>query len=374
MKKFTALFLALLMCMSLFSVGAFAATPESGVCEDGLSWSVDSEGTLTISGNGAIKDYLANLVIETNVRHATSAPWGKYYKDHRTDIVKIVLAEGVTGIGKTAFYGLDSVKEVVIPASLTTIASDAFMRCSGIEKFIVASGNTSFCDDNGIVFSKDKKTLVFYPTAREGAYEVPNTVTKIGDYAFYECSKLTGVTFPASLNSIGINAFAFCPGLTELVIPGSVTTVGAYAFFHCTDIASLTLSEGLKSIGDFAFCGSDYLKTVTIPKSVTAIGGFAFAGCKQLKEAKFLGHAPKEFGSTPFGSDTEAYERDFRLLLPANDSTWTKNKPPYLVWDRYDIEYYDAGIVNNPFSFITDLFNSIMNIFRNLFSWLPFFG
>ena len=108
------------------------------------------------------------------------------------------------------------------------------------------------------------------------------SVTSIGDYAFWDCSRLTSVTIPNSITSIGKGAFGYCSGLTSVTIPNSVTSIGGSAFYECSGLTSVTLPNSVTSIGNNAFFNCSSLTSITIPNSVTSIGNSAFYRCKVL--------------------------------------------------------------------------------------------
>ena len=112
--------------------------------------------------------------------------------------------------------------------------------------------------------------------------EIENGVTKIGIYAFYNCSKLTNITIPEGVTSIGDSAFSGCSSLTSITIPEGVTSIGSYAFSGCSSLTSITIPEGVTSIGSYAFSGCSSLTSITIPEGVTSIGDSAFSGCSSL--------------------------------------------------------------------------------------------
>jgi hypothetical protein len=144
----------------------------------------------------------------------------------------------------------------------------------------VASDNVTFYSLDGVLFSKDKN-LIQYPAGKqETSYAIPNSVTSIGNYAFYGCTGLTEVTIPNSVTSIGNYAFYGCTGLTEVTIPDSVTSIGA--FYGCTGLMKVTIPNSVTSIGGFYGCTG--LTEVTIPNLVTSIGERAFYGCTGLTE------------------------------------------------------------------------------------------
>ncbi|MDO4972333.1 MAG: leucine-rich repeat domain-containing protein, partial [Bacteroidales bacterium] len=119
----------------------------------------------------------------------------------------------VTSIGEYAFSGCTGLTSVTIPNSVTSIGDDAFYGCTGLKGFYVDSGNQYYTSVGGVLFCKDKTTLICYPGGKGGAYEIPNSVTSIGNWAFYGCTGLTSVTIPNSVTSIGDDAFYGCTGL-----------------------------------------------------------------------------------------------------------------------------------------------------------------
>ena len=242
-----------------------------------------------------------------------STPW--YYS--RAVLKEVVIEDGVTSIGDRAFYGCTSIASFTIPDSVTSIGDDAFRGCSSLTSIVVAEGNTAYRSVDGVLFSKDMKTLVQYPTGRsDDPYVIPDSVTSIGSYAFYGCSSLALITTPYSvITSTGSYAFRNCtniekvtltPGtgkgydygnyydctpwyysravLKEVVIEDGVTSIGSDAFYGCSSLASITIPDSVTSIGSSAFYRCTSLTSVTIPDSVTSIGLHAFSGCTRLKD------------------------------------------------------------------------------------------
>ena len=115
---------------------------------------------------------------------------------------------------------------------------------------------------------------------------IPDSVTTIGEYAFYWCDSLTSVTIPDSVTTIGNSAFNNCYSLTSVTIPDSVTTIGEWAFRYCDSLTSVTIPDSVTTIGNYAFNMCSKLTSVTIGNSVTTIGNSAFSGCSSLKEFK----------------------------------------------------------------------------------------
>ena len=208
----------------------------------------------------------------------------------KVSVITADMLEGYTSIGEVAFWGCSGLASVTIPNSVTCIGEGAFSCCGNgafsgcisLTSINVASDNSNYCSVDGVLFNKDKRTLIQYPGGKQGAYIIPDSVTNIGDYAFRECSGLTSIVIPNSVTSIGDSAFSRCSGLTSIVIPDSVTGVGEYTFSRCSGLTSIVIPNSVTSIGDLAFQNCTGLTSVTIPNSVTSIGIEAFSGCSGL--------------------------------------------------------------------------------------------
>ena len=315
-KRLLSFVLAVLMIASLLPATALAADiVDSGTCGaegDGsnLAWTLDSEGVLTISGSGDMHGYdpsaapwhgrVKSAVIAEGV---TSISWYAFYDctsltsvtipDSVTSIswyafyncrslTSVTIPNSVTSIGEYAFSDCTSLTSVTIPDSVTSIGSFAFRFCTSLTGIWVAEGNSHYSSDvSGVLFNKDKTTLVQCPGAF-AAYTIPNSVTSIGEYAFYDCTSLTSVTIPDSVTFIANEAFADCKSLTSVMIPNGVTSIHDDAFSRCTSLTSVTIPDSVTSIGDGAFFYCTSLTSVTIPNSVTIIGDSAFSHCKSL--------------------------------------------------------------------------------------------
>lgn len=243
MKKTICLIIALCMVFAMLPViGGAADVVDSGTCGDNLTWMLDSNGTLTISGTGNMWDFH-----EFGYAYGDSRPWYSNVED----ITKVIIEYGVTGIGDWAFYDCTNLTSVTIPNSVTSIGDYAFGYCS-------------------------KLTSV----------NIPSSVTSIGYDAFYRCESLTSITIPSSVTRIASSAFERCSGLTSVTIPSSVTSIEDFAFGSCNSLMSMTIPNSVSNIGPGAFDGCSSLTSAIIPSSVTGITWAAFCGCSSLKTVK----------------------------------------------------------------------------------------
>ena len=193
---------------------------------------------------------------------------------------EIILPQGIASIGNLAFSACEALESVSLPASVTSIGRDAF-NCPNLLSVNVDQGNAVYSSVDGVLFSKDKKTLIFYPKGKSGAYAIPSGVKVIGQSAFAWCSNLTGIAIPDGVEKIGEEAFTNS-GITSLELPDSVTVIEYQALENCPSLTSLKLSANLTKIGDYALSGIG-VESLELPNSVTSIGCQAFQSCSRLK-------------------------------------------------------------------------------------------
>ena len=244
-------------------------------------WKLNKNGTLTITGEGPMADYINN---GSYYSPYVNTPWYNY----RTQITHLVIEEGVTGIGDYAFYNCSALTgNLDISDSVTTIGDYAFYYCSGLT----------------------------------GNLDIPDNVTTIGDYAFYYCSGFTGsLDIQDVVTEIGDYVFYYCYGFTgNLVIPDSVTSIGSDAFYNCDGFTSLELGSNVETIGSYAFQSCNgFTGNLDIPDSVTTIGNAAFNNCNGFTSLK-IGNNVKTIGSSAFstGSYSDNYDNyEGELVIP----------------------------------------------------------
>ncbi len=265
----------------------------SGNCGDNLTWTLDDNGTLTISGTGRMTNYTSSespfyalrssikkVVIEEDV---TSI--GNYAFYYCTSLTEVFFSDGITAIGEYAFYRCSKITEIQLPESLTSIEALAFSSCSDLTSLVVP-GNVSSIGSGA--FGNCDKLITAGPVGENYNYQFGWT-TEIPAYAFSSCKKLTDIVFPEETTGIGNNAFSGCTSLSSFAFPVSITSIGSNAFSNCNNIKEVIFPEGLKGIGASAFNKCSNLKKVVIPQSVVLIGNSAFAGCSELFTAGPIG-------------------------------------------------------------------------------------
>ena len=160
----------------------------------------------------------------------------------------------VTSIGDYAFDGCSDLTSVTIPNSVTNIGNNVFEGCSNLTAITVEGENANYSSTDGVLFNKDKTTLIACPAKKTGSYSIPNSVTNVGDCAFMDCSGLTFVTIPNGVTSIGVSAFGGCSSLTSVTIPNSVTSIGSHAFDDCSFLTSVyVMAATPPDLGEKAF-------------------------------------------------------------------------------------------------------------------------
>ena len=210
----------------------------SGNCGDGIAWTLFDDGELIIGGNGAIADYGSYTL------------WG----GHNSDIVKVVIENGITKIGNKAFYDCVNLEKVEISDSVTDIGEMAFCFCTELD---------------GVV--------------------IPDSVSGIGESAFASCTNLKNLTIANGVKNIGDFAFYGCISLDGVIIPDSVITIGEGAFYSCWSLKSVVIPDGISSIKKETFKDCSNLVNVTIPVSVISIEKAAFDNCNKLTDVYYNG-------------------------------------------------------------------------------------
>ena len=277
--------------LSVSGTADIIASGECGAYGDNLMYKLNSDGVLTISGQGEMADWFTNTV-----------PWKDYKNSGK--ITRVIIHEGVTSvstkafvscesleyafipssmkdidgftacsslksinlpegletIGIQAFCDCDSLKTVTIPSSVNSIGFGAFEWCDSLTEIKVKSNNAYFTDINGVLYNKDKTKILQYPKAKtQTSYIIPSSVTTVGRDAFEECENLKSIILPEKLTSIEESAFS-SSGIKTIEMPAGVTTISRSAF------------------------NSSFIESIVLPNNIVKIDEMAFRNCKNLKK------------------------------------------------------------------------------------------
>lgn len=219
----------------------------SGKCGDNVYWTLDKNGELIVSGNGAMEDYSTY----------SQSPWtAKYVKN-------VIVKNGITSIGAHAFHEGDipnlpryDIESIVIPKSVTNIGDAAISNNHNLKY---------------VVFDNDSQ------------------LQNIGEWAFSGCSNLKSLAIPHNVSTIGRNAFSQCESLVDVDLPKNIDKLNTGLFEKCTNLKSIQIPEGVKSIWSDVFMLCNQLKEIHIPGSLKSIVRSAFWGCNSLTEVYFGG-------------------------------------------------------------------------------------
>ena len=236
--RISMLFLGMLACWFLPN-NSWASTSvlATGSCGDNLTYTIYSDMTMVISGTGEMWGYTNNGNFGLHIND-----------DYYQSIEKVIIEDGVTRIGGSAFRGCTSLTSIDIPNSVTSFGVFAFEDCTSL-----------------------------------ASIEIPNSVTDLSiTHTFCGCSSLTSITIPNRVGYIGMGLFSSCTSLTFVEIPNSVTSIWEGAFRNCTSLTSIEIPNSVTSIERYAFSGCTSLTSLTIPSSLTDIDYRAFSCCSGL--------------------------------------------------------------------------------------------
>ena len=298
--------LAILLACLMIPCGLALAEAEVLTCEN-FEYTLNGDGSATIV---RCTDEVGTTAIPAELDgHPVTAIEDSAFS-YCESLTNVVIPDGVTHLGESAFFRCPNLSSVTLPDSLSSIGANPFEYCTQLSQITVSPDHPALATIDGVLFEKATRTLVCYPCARSAeSYSVPQGIQTIGEYAFTGCSfqsyttssdnatsapdavffddpspstPLRSIVLPDSVTTIGNCAFFDCPSLTSITIPDSVTSIGDSAFGSCGSLTSITLPDGITSIGDSAFAVCKSLTSVTLPDGITSIGDSAFADCKSL--------------------------------------------------------------------------------------------
>ena len=325
---------------SVTSIGHYAFSRCSSLTSVTIPNSVTSIGDLAFLGCWEL------TTINFNAENCESCGSSKYPAFPST-ISTLNIGNNVKRIPNSAFSGCSGLTSVTIPNSVTSVGYNAFSDCSGLIKSAYPDNlsnpfpsgiSISYPTDNisfedGIIFSSDRNELYFVPLNLIGQYNIPNSVTSIGSYAFYGCS-----------------------GLSSVTIPNSITEIREYTFTDCSDLTSVTIPNSVTSIGNNAFSGCSGLTSVAFPNSVTSIGNSAFSGCSGLKEIAFYSNGLLNLGGSAFG-DCDNIENIY----------CSTGRPP--IGNDYSI--FSTPVYSNAKLYVP---SAQLNLYHNTLPWSQFYN
>lgn len=164
---------------------------------------------------------------------------GRYAFYGCSELTSFTLPWALTKIGERAFEYCWGLTYIFIPETVTEIGDAPFANCNNLIEIYVSETNQNYTSNDGVLFSKDMSKILEFPGGKGGEYVIPETVTEIGDYAFYWCTDVTSISFTPILSKIGDYAFNYCMGLTSIYLPASLTGIGENAFFGCRNLTSV---------------------------------------------------------------------------------------------------------------------------------------
>lgn len=170
----------------------------------------------------------------------------------------------VTEIADFAGCNLEFITKITIGKNVETVGEWAFTNNQKLKEFVVDEANENICSKDGVLYSKDMKTIMFYPCGASKEYTIPDSVETIRSKAFYKCESLEKLTLPASLESIGEKAFFRCSALTNVELPDGVKFIAKDAFGYCTTMTEITIPSAIEEIGEYAFYNCTELHNVKV--------------------------------------------------------------------------------------------------------------
>lgn len=267
---------------------------DSGYCGemgDDVAWVLDSDGVLTVSGSGKIRDFAFV---------------------NRPDIVSVVIRDGVKGVGDSAFESCKNLTSITLPDSVTDIGCEAFRNCRKLKEITI-----------------------------------PDGVTAIKFGAFSGCGSLRSVTLPDCVEDIGNSAFEDCVSLVEITIPDGVRTISCGAFAGCGSLRSVVIPDGVTEIRHWAFKDCVSLTSVMIPEKIREIWFYAFCGCNNILDVFYAGTSAQWLGIHIYEGNEYLIDAEIHCKGYDTDSITTVTEDNTGAMICYIGGVYDGGVVLN---------------------------
>ena len=363
---------------------------ESGVCGEKISWTLDSDGTLTFIGSGDMYDYYVRFtggesgaaILSSNI------PWNTYdfagsVQDisiqRITKIKRVIIPEGITSIGDNVLSGCCNLKNISIPSSIERIGRNAFDKCSELDDIYIED-LSSWCK---IDFADDI-SLNDYNLYLKGdlitKLVIPDDVTEIKKYTFTQCKSITDVIIHSGVTDIDTGSFLECRNLKNISIPSSIERIGRNAFDKCSELDDIyieDLSSWCKidfaddiSLNDYnLYLKGDLITKLVIPDDVTEIKKYTFTQCKSITDViihsgvtdidvgSFLECGNLE--SFQVNEDNPAYSSDDGILF--NKQKTELIRFPNVKAGDYEIPHSVTDIAKDAFSYCTNIMDIIIH-------------
>ncbi|MDE7390789.1 MAG: leucine-rich repeat domain-containing protein [Lachnospiraceae bacterium] len=216
----------------------FSTLIDKGLCGDNVNWELYADRGLYIYGKGNMSNFVGIYLHDV--------PWEPYYNE----IQYVVIENGVSGIGTTAFAGCYNLQKVLVADSVLSIGSSAFYGCVSLQNVVLHEGIKSIGE------------FAFYECKSLHDFVIPSTVTEIGNFAFHKCLNLECIEIGENVTSLGASAFHECYGMRSAVIGGGVTNISGSLFGDCYSLMTVVLPDSIVSIEERAFNECMNLKSV----------------------------------------------------------------------------------------------------------------
>ena len=258
-----------------------------------------------------------------------------------SSLSQVTFPESVTSIGDYAFQGCGSMKSIDFPAATVNLGKYIFQDCISLTDINVAEENEMFCDDNGVLFTKDGVTLVRYPEAKEDtSYRVPDGCTQLANGSFVDAVNLKEIDLNQAV-IYGMDVFFRCTGIEEITVPEGAVDISSSMFAYCSSLKNVELPSTVVNIYDYAFYTCAGFEEFTVPEGTQHIGAYAFFNCIGLKKLH-LPDSIKELGDGAMGYYAETEDTEPQKL-PGFVVEYDHNDVIYEFAKLYDLEGTGRG-------------------------------